>query len=103
MLEVDPHHISLAPHVWVDWHEITRLADLRAARGGVADPALKALLHNGDLLEGWPDTWCTSEREQLRNLRCDVLAGATDADRRQLPQHGFRSLLLHRVTDSRSP
>ena len=103
LLEVQPQEIALAPHVWVDWHEITRLAGLRAARAGVADPALKALLHNGDLLEGWPDTWCTSEREQLRNLRRDVLARATDQDRRQLPQHGFRSHLLHRVSDSSSP
>ncbi|WP_003896170.1 AfsR/SARP family transcriptional regulator [Mycolicibacterium smegmatis] len=103
LLEVAPQEITLAANVWVDWHEIIRLTGVRAARGGVADPALKALLHNGDLLEGWPDTWCASEREQLRNLRRDVLAGATDQDRRQLPQHGFRSHLLHRVTDSSWP
>ncbi|AKS36385.1 AfsR/SARP family transcriptional regulator [Mycolicibacterium goodii] len=101
LLTVRPQDISLAPHVWVDWHEIIRLADLRAARGGVADPALKALLHNGDLLEGWPDRWCASEREHLRELKRDVLAGMTDSDRRQLPQHGFSRNILHRVTDPR--
>lgn len=102
LLTVRPQDVSLAPHVWVDWHEVTRLADLRAARGGVADPALKALLHEGDLLEGWTDRWCTAEREQLRDLRREVLAAATGPDRRQLPQHGFSHHVLQRFTDSRA-
>ncbi|MBU8810518.1 transcriptional regulator [Mycolicibacterium goodii] len=103
LLTVRRQDISLAPHVWVDWREVTRLADLRATRGGVAEPALKALLHNGELLEGWTDSWCTAERERLRDLRHDVLSSATAPDRRQLPQHGFSPHVLHRVTDLRAP
>jgi DNA-binding SARP family transcriptional activator len=103
LLVVQPQHVAVAPHVWVDWHEVSRLADRSAARDGGADSALKALLDTGDLLEGWTDSWCAAEREHVRELRRTVLAGATSPDGRQLPQHGFSEHILARVTDSRTP
>jgi len=70
LVEATRSHLSLAPGVVVDLHELSRRAR-QVLRHEVA-PTRKnvdAILSGGDLLPDWYDEWVVVEREQFRQLR----------------------------------
>lgn len=76
--------LSLAPHVTVDVHEVSRTADL-LAQGGPLPENCAAWLQRltGELLPDWYDDWVLIERDRYEQLRlhalealCGALAGA---------------------------
>ncbi|MFN3001814.1 AfsR/SARP family transcriptional regulator [Mycolicibacterium wolinskyi] len=71
LLVVNRHHLGLAPHVWVDWHEVLHLAGRMSPD---SDPRLRRLLGDGDLLDGWTEPWCVTERARFRALKQAALA-----------------------------
>jgi DNA-binding SARP family transcriptional activator len=83
LLVAGPQYLQLAGEVSVDWHTATRLAD--RLDEGPADPQLAAelvgLLRAGDLLEGWPDSWCVRERHRFRLQRLATLRALASGDR----------------------
>lgn len=72
LLVVQHQYVSLAPEVRVDWHDAMALAE-GGPESVPAHPALHRLLHCGDLLEGWTDSWCAAERDRYRAIRRSVL------------------------------
>jgi len=70
LVEASRSHLSLAPGVVVDLHELSRRA--RQVLRHEVDPTRKnvdAILSGGDLLPDWYDEWVVVEREQFRQLR----------------------------------
>lgn len=74
LLVVDRHHVALASHVWVDWHEALHLAERLPAATASTDPRLRRLLCGGDLLDGWTEPWCATERARFRALKDAAVA-----------------------------
>jgi DNA-binding SARP family transcriptional activator len=78
LLVVRHQYVSLAPEVTVDWHEAVALHEAMTVIEGRPVPAgtqptLRRLIHTGDLLEGWTDSWCIAERDRYRAIQQSVL------------------------------
>lgn len=78
LLVVRHQYVCLAPEVKVDWHDAIALHKAMTMIDGrpappAAQPTLHRLLHSRDLLEGWTDPWCVSERDRYRSIRRSVL------------------------------
>ncbi|MEW2483187.1 transcriptional regulator [Mycobacterium sp. NPDC049093] len=77
LLVVRHQYVSLAPEVTVDWHEAVALHEAltmiegRPVPAG-AHPTLHRLVRSGDLLEGWTDPWCKTERDRYRAIQQSV-------------------------------
>jgi DNA-binding SARP family transcriptional activator len=70
LVDATRSHLSLAPGVFVDLHDLSRRA--RQVLRHEAPPTrdnVDAILHGGDLLPDWYDDWVLVEREQFRQLR----------------------------------
>jgi DNA-binding SARP family transcriptional activator len=70
LVDATRSHVSLAPGVVVDLHDLTERARqvLRHETAPTHDD-VDAILHGGDLLPDWYDEWILLEREQFRQLR----------------------------------
>ena len=70
LVDATRSHLSLAPEVTVDLHDLTRRAR-QVLRHGAAPTRenVDAILSGGDLLPDWYDDWVVVEREQFRQLR----------------------------------
>jgi len=71
LIDADKHWVQLVhgDHVWVDVDQFER-----AARSTGIEPLLQAVeLYRGELLQGWHQEWCASERERLRQIYLEVL------------------------------
>ena len=70
LVDATRSHLSLAPRVVVDLHELSRRAR-QVLRHDVAPTRqnVDAILNGGDLLPDWYDDWVVVEREQFRQLR----------------------------------
>lgn len=78
LLVVRHQYVSLAPEVKVDWHEALAQHEAMPVIDGrlvpaVTHPALHRLVRSVDLLEGWPDSWCVTERDRYRAIKRSVL------------------------------
>lgn len=83
LLVVRHQYVSLAPEVTVDWHEAVALHDAMTVIEGRpvstgTHPTLRRLMDSGDLLEGWTDSWCVTERDRYRTIRQAVLDAPHD-------------------------
>jgi DNA-binding SARP family transcriptional activator len=70
LVDATRSHLSLAPVVAVDLHDLSRRA--RQVLRHEAAPTrenVDAILNSGDLLPDWYDDWVVVEREQFRQLR----------------------------------
>jgi DNA-binding SARP family transcriptional activator len=84
LVDATRSHLSLAPGLVVDLHELSEGARQILRRETAPTHAkLDAILHGGDLLPDWYDEWVVVEREQFRQLRllaletlCNDLAAA---------------------------
>jgi DNA-binding SARP family transcriptional activator len=70
LVDATRSHLSLAPDVVVDLHDLSRRAHqvLRHETGATREN-VDAILNGGDLLPDWYDDWVLVEREQFRQLR----------------------------------
>ena len=92
LLVLERQHIMLAPEVLVDWYEAENRSARLPAVGDRADrAALRRLLRNGELLDGWTDRWCAQERERYRVRR---LAALSLVDRR-MERHLMEKRVAH--------
>ncbi|MDH6194574.1 DNA-binding SARP family transcriptional activator [Mycobacterium frederiksbergense] len=92
MLVVEHQYVSLAPEVAVDWHQALTLIDEQRPVRSLAHPALHRLVHSGDLLEGWTDSWCVTERDRYQAIRRSVLEALDGTAPRQVTHYaGCRS------------
>ncbi|WP_029110056.1 hypothetical protein [Mycobacterium sp. URHD0025] len=94
LLVVQHQYVSLAPEVKVDWHEALAMHESMARLDGppipaVAGPALHRLVRSGDLLEGWPDAWCATERDHYRSIKRAVLDTAAGPTQRQVTRYSL--------------
>lgn len=92
LLVVRHQYVSLAPEVKVDWHEALALHEAMAVIDGRLAPAdthpvLHRLLRSGDLLEGWPDSWCAAERDRYRAIKRSVLDAPDGPAQRQVTHY----------------
>lgn len=92
LLVVQHQYVSLAPEVTVDWHEAVALHEAltmiegRPVPAG-AHPALHRLMRSGDLLEGWTDSWCKTERDRYRAIQQSVRDTPDSAVPRQVTHY----------------
>ncbi|WP_079045878.1 AfsR/SARP family transcriptional regulator [Carbonactinospora thermoautotrophica] len=86
LIETRPGILSLAESVWVDVHDVMRVAHEILLPDEERVPAdFPLLLRDAELMPGWDDEWIVFERERLRQLRLhalEVLAQRLTAQRR---------------------
>jgi DNA-binding SARP family transcriptional activator len=107
MLVVDPGWVEfdMGPGLWMDVAELERAYNcVRGSAGAELSIAqiqsLKAAveLYRGNLLEGWYQNWCLSERERLLHLyltMLDKLMGNSEAQRDCEAGVFYGDLILH--------
>jgi DNA-binding SARP family transcriptional activator len=70
LVDATRSHLSLAPEVVVDLHELSDGArQILRHETAPTHAKLDAILHGGDLLPDWYDEWVIVEREHFRQLR----------------------------------
>lgn len=70
LVDATRSHLSLAPGVVVDLHELSRRArQVLRHEATATQKTIDAILSGGDLLPDWYDDWVVLEREQFRQLR----------------------------------
>lgn len=96
VLVADGTGLSVAPHVEVDVHELSSVAE-HIFDGDFAELA-RVRQFCAELLPGWGDEWLTIERERLRQLELHLLDAAVEAclERRR---YGDAVDLAHRALE----
>jgi DNA-binding SARP family transcriptional activator len=70
LVDATRSHLSLAPGVVVDLHDLSRRArEVLRHEAAPTRANVDAILNGGDLLPDWYDEWVVVEREQFRQLR----------------------------------
>ena len=70
LVDATRSHLSLAPAVLVDLHDLTcRARQILRHETAPTRENVDAILNGGDLLPDWYDDWVVVEREQFRQLR----------------------------------
>ncbi|MEV0674602.1 transcriptional regulator [Mycobacterium sp. NPDC050441] len=92
LLVVEHQYVSLAPDVTVDWHEAVALHEAMTMIEGRpvptgTHPTLHRLVRSGDLLEGWTDSWCITERDRYRAIQQSVLDAPDNIAPRQVTHY----------------
>jgi len=80
LIDADKHWVQLVhgDHIWVDVDQFERAARSTGSSAGElsrdTEPLLRAVeLYRGELLQGWHQAWCVSERERLSQIYLEVL------------------------------